>query len=210
MSDFNVDPDTSVLSNNAIALFGPKPYPGCNPQQCFKVVCYIDVSSFILCINDTLGMEEGDKALKYYAWKIDTILKQMVKSEWKPNDENRKLYGTTHRVGGYGYKFVILITGVLEANDHKQVPNEIYDKLKNDEDGLASIKYEMGNVFTFLRAGFCWCKMNDSMKDIDSMIRLAEIEQDKVKEDLGIGIYDSKSLEAIHPCRRKIKCFRLD
>jgi hypothetical protein len=155
-------------------------------------------------------MEEGDKALKYYAWKIDTILKQMVKSEWKPNDENRKLYGTTHRVGGYGYKFVILITGVLEANDHKQVPNEIYDKLKNDEDGLASIKYEMGNVFTFLRAGFCWCKMNDSMKDIDSMIRLAEIEQDKVKEDLGIGIYDSKSLEAIHPCRRKIKCFRLD
>ena len=52
-------------------------------------------------------------------------------------------------------------------------------------------------MFTFLRAGFCWFKMNDSIKDIDSMIRLAEIEQDKVKEDLGIGIYDSKSLEAI-------------
>ena len=86
MSDFNVDTDSSVLSKDAIAFFGSKPYP--------KLVCFIDVSSFI-CINETLGMEEGDKALKYYAWKIDTVLKQMVKTEWKPNDVNRKLYGTT-------------------------------------------------------------------------------------------------------------------
>jgi hypothetical protein len=98
-------------------------------------------------------MEEGDKPLKYYARKIGTVLKQMVKSEWKPNDVNRKLYGTTHRVGGYGYKFVIIITGVLAADDpEEEVPNEINNKLKSSECGLASIEDERGNVFTFFES----------------------------------------------------------
>ena len=196
MSDFNVDQKTKLLSNDAMALVGPKSYPGFVKEKCFKLVCFMDLSSFKR-VNTVFGMRGGDKAIIYYAEEIkkrlDGAISSLCGGEGKP-----KLYGTAHRRGGD--EFVIIITGVLAAND-QEVPEKIYKELIS-EDGLASITKEYINqgVFTFLRAGFCWSKMvNDQnqVQDINQMIQLAELMQDIVKKKVNIDRNDSKSLEAI-------------
>ena len=71
---------------------------------------------------------------------------------------------------------------------------------------LASIKRDYNKVYTFLRIGVCWCKMDDmkyidviieynKVKGIDAMVKLAEMAQEGVKAALAIDKNNSKSLE---------------
>ena len=187
--DRNVDTMTGLLSNESITLIGHVPYPGVYQEKCFKMVCFIDVSSF-QSINLKYGYAEGDIAIKKYAHNIDKFMKEVKNSLWTRTQNQRLIHGTTHRKDGD--KFVIIITGVSTTDDnHEEVPNEIYKALAN---GFDAIKYEKDNVNTFLRTGFCWCMMND-MKDMNSMIRLAELVQEEVKIDLDKN--DCKSLQQI-------------
>ena len=121
MSDFNVDRKTDLLSNEAIDLLGPKPYPGVSPEICFKLVGFIDISQY--------GMVEGDKAITYYAKTIDNRLQDVLSRLRKENKE-RRLYGTTHRKGGD--EFVIVIAGVLTTSGDNQedVRRTCFDKVR--------------------------------------------------------------------------------
>ena len=124
-------------------------------------------------------------------------------------------------------------------SDPPEEIKEIYDTLVTEEydntqeqlaSSLVSLQYtsksENSNthvgvtVPTFLRIGFCWCKMETldgttiytveggqhqegNKKDIHSMIKLTEIVQEKVKKDVGLDRNDAKSLQHI---RGKGKC----
>ena len=217
MSPAYEDALTKLLSNEAINLFGPKPYPGVSEDNCFKMVCFIDISS-LKCINTTFKMAEGTKAIKQYAKEIDRVLQKELKSF---RTKDRKLYGTTHRKGGDEY--VIIITGVLSDPESADVPKEIqeiYDTVIEKTDSLVSIdyvapsekKYGGETVPTFLRIGCCWCKMNfmevvegqeQKEKDIHPMIDLAEILQEIVKKEVGLDRNDAKSLEEIRENGKK-------
>ena len=191
--------DTHLLSNPAIALMGPSPYPGFLKDKCFKLAVYMDISS-LECVNDK------SETIRYYVKTIDERLQNALSSV--RNEKGRKVYETVRRVPVGGDAFVIVITGVLTSDEkNEEVPKEIYEALVSDE-GLTTIKYERNSegafprtVFTFLRAGFAWSVMTNeyNLDKVTSMIHFAKDAQEEVKKDMGIVDTNGKyrPLEAI-------------
>ena len=81
---------TYLLSNEAIALFGAKPYPGVSQEQCFKVVGFIDVSSFKF-VNSEFGQYEGDETINDYAEEMKKRLQGALSDLSKENEQTGKV-----------------------------------------------------------------------------------------------------------------------